>query len=39
IALDVGYRTMSSFNRAFRKIHHSTPSDYREHRGQPPHNG
>ncbi|PHS66398.1 MAG: hypothetical protein COB09_02755 [Thalassobium sp.] len=37
IALDVGYRTMSSFNRAFRKIHHSTPSDYREHRGQPPH--
>lgn len=30
IALDVGYRTMSSFNRAFRKIHNSTPSDYRE---------
>ncbi len=38
IALDVGYRTMSSFNRAFRKIHNSTPSDYREHRGLPPHN-
>lgn len=36
IALDVGYRTMSSFNRAFRKIHQCTPSDYREHRGQPP---
>lgn len=33
IALDVGYRTMSSFNRAFRKIHNSTPSDYREKLG------
>lgn len=30
IALDVGYRTMSSFNRAFRKIHDKSPSDYRE---------
>lgn len=30
IALDVGYRTMSSFNRAFRKIHNKSPSDYRE---------
>ncbi|WP_430462232.1 helix-turn-helix domain-containing protein [Thalassolituus sp. LLYu03] len=36
IALDVGYRTMSSFNRAFRKIHDTTPSDYREHRGRVP---
>jgi AraC-like DNA-binding protein len=36
IALDVGYRTMSSFNRAFRKIHNTTPSEYREHRGQLP---
>lgn len=35
IALDVGYRTMSSFNRAFRKIHDSTPSEYREQRGRP----
>lgn len=30
IALDVGYRTMSSFNRAFRKIHQQSPSEYRE---------
>lgn len=30
IALDAGYRTMSSFNRAFRKIHNATPSEYRE---------
>ncbi len=29
IALDVGYRTLSSFNRAFREIHEQTPSDYR----------
>lgn len=35
IALDVGYRTMSSFNRAFRNIHDSTPSEYREQRGRP----
>ena len=33
IALDVGYRTMSSFNRAFRKIHDTTPSQYRESDG------
>jgi len=29
IALDVGYRTISSFNRTFREIHQQTPSDYR----------
>lgn len=33
IALDVGYRTMSSFNRAFRKIHSMTPSQYRDSDG------
>ncbi|WP_420590627.1 helix-turn-helix domain-containing protein [Bacterioplanoides sp.] len=35
IALDVGYRTMSSFNRAFRKIHDMTPSQYRDSDGLP----
>lgn len=35
IALDVGYRTMSSFNRAFRKIHNTTPSLYRDQSGKP----
>lgn len=35
IALDVGYRTMSSFNRAFRKVHNMTPSQYRENDGRP----
>lgn len=35
IALDVGYRTMSSFNRAFKKIHNNTPSDFRESGGTP----
>ncbi len=29
IALDVGYRTMSSFNRAFRKAYDCTPSEFR----------
>ena len=29
IALDVGYRTLSSFNRAFREIENQTPTDYR----------
>ena len=29
IALDVGYRTISSFNRTFREIQKKTPSDYR----------
>jgi len=29
IALDVGYRTMSSFNRAFRKTYDCTPSEFR----------
>ncbi len=31
IALDVGYRTLSSFNRAFREIRGCTPSEYRQH--------
>jgi len=31
IALDAGYRTLSSFNRAFREIRGCTPSDYRQH--------
>ncbi|MBL4799676.1 MAG: helix-turn-helix domain-containing protein [Oleispira sp.] len=30
IALDVGYRTLSSFNRAFRKEKNTTPTAYRE---------
>jgi AraC-like DNA-binding protein len=30
IALDVGYRTLSSFNRAFRKEKETTPTAYRE---------
>lgn len=30
IALDVGYRTLSSFNRAFRKEKDTTPTAYRE---------
>lgn len=30
IALDVGYRTLSSFNRAFRKQKETTPTAYRE---------
>ncbi|WP_417501812.1 helix-turn-helix domain-containing protein [Marinobacter sp.] len=29
IALDVGYRTLSSFNRAFREIKQSTPTEFR----------
>ena len=36
IALDAGYRTMSSFNRAFRKIHNATPSEYREQHSRRP---
>ena len=30
IALDVGYRTLSSFNRAFKEIHNQTPTNYRQ---------
>ncbi|ASP39935.1 hypothetical protein CHH28_15205 [Bacterioplanes sanyensis] len=30
IALDVGYRSMSSFNRAFRRCHDTTPTLFRE---------
>jgi len=30
IALDVGYRTLSSFNRAFKEILDQTPSDFRQ---------
>ena len=30
ISLDVGYRTLSSFNRAFREIMATTPTDYRQ---------
>lgn len=29
ISLDVGYRTLSSFNRAFKEIQNTTPTDYR----------
>lgn len=29
IALDVGYRSLSSFNRAFKEIHNLSPTDYR----------
>lgn len=29
IALDVGYRTLSSFNRAFKEINNVSPTDYR----------
>ncbi|QSP96469.1 helix-turn-helix transcriptional regulator [Marinobacter salinisoli] len=31
ISLDVGYRTLSSFNRAFRDIMDTTPTKFREH--------
>ena len=31
ISLDVGYRTLSSFNRAFKDIQAMTPSEYRVH--------
>ena len=30
IALDVGYRTLSSFNRAFKEILEQTPTAYRQ---------
>lgn len=30
IALDVGYRSLSSFNRAFREIQQSTPTEFRQ---------
>lgn len=30
IALDVGYRSLSSFNRAFREIKQSTPTEFRQ---------
>lgn len=30
ISLDVGYRTLSSFNRAFRDIKNSTPTEFRQ---------
>ena len=30
IALDIGYRTLSSFNRAFKEIQNQTPTDYRQ---------
>lgn len=32
IALDVGYRTLSSFNRAFKEIMNQTPTQYRQAR-------
>ncbi len=35
IALDVGYRSLSSFNRAFREIKQSTPTEFRQ--GNPAH--
>lgn len=31
ISLDVGYRTLSSFNRAFRDIQNTTPTEFRQH--------
>lgn len=31
ISLDVGYRTLSSFNRAFKEIKQMSPSEYRQH--------
>lgn len=34
IALDVGYRTLSSFNRAFKEIHSLNPTDYRAQKSQ-----
>ncbi len=30
IALDIGYRTLSSFNRAFKEIKQQTPTEYRQ---------
>lgn len=30
VSLDVGYRTLSSFNRAFREIKNTTPTEYRQ---------
>ena len=30
ISLDVGYRTLSSFNRAFRDIQNTTPTEFRQ---------
>ena len=30
ISLDVGYRTLSSFNRAFREIQNTTPTEFRQ---------
>lgn len=30
ISLDIGYRTLSSFNRAFKEIENTTPTDYRQ---------
>lgn len=34
ISLDVGYRTLSSFNRAFRDINSATPTEFRQRRGR-----
>ena len=36
ISLDVGYRSLSSFNRAFRDIMGATPTDYRQRHIAPP---
>ncbi|BES72364.1 hypothetical protein RE428_33820 [Marinobacter nanhaiticus D15-8W] len=36
ISLDVGYRTLSSFNRAFREITAMTPTEYRQAGGKVP---
>jgi AraC-like DNA-binding protein len=35
IALDAGYRTMSSFNRAFRDLRNCTPTEYRVRASEP----
>ncbi|MED5430830.1 transcriptional regulator [Alcanivorax sp. MD8A] len=34
IALDIGYRTLSSFNRAFKELTQQTPTEYRQSRQQ-----
>lgn len=35
ISLDVGYRTLSSFNRAFREIQQCTPTEFRQNNTNP----
>lgn len=35
IALDTGYRSLSSFNKAFREIHQLTPTEFRRNQSNP----